>query len=148
MLASGALQQSSFWHDSNQSHVSVTVTVGMAQSSSSSSDMARISIERVEDWNRIRDNFTDAMLNTLNDRLAQGSSQHVRDAVTAHLLQAGIPLFFRPSHATNNSMCSGGTRRSILQRKTYASTDTTSKIMPKNKKVRPSRHSTTSSKHI
>ncbi|KAF8590001.1 hypothetical protein K439DRAFT_1404266 [Ramaria rubella] len=50
-------------------------------------DVTRIQIERVEDWNRICDNFTDAMLNTLTEKLAKSSSQHVREAVTAHLLQ-------------------------------------------------------------
>lgn len=59
-------------------------------SSAASSDITRIQIERVEDWSRIRDNFTDAMLNTLTERLAKSSSQHVREAVTAHLLQERI----------------------------------------------------------
>ena len=62
----------------------------MAGSSPASTDITRIQIERVEDWNRIKDNFTNAMLNTLAERLARSSSQHVRDAVTAHLLQERI----------------------------------------------------------
>lgn len=53
-----------------------------------SDNSTRIQIERVEDWQNIQDRFTEATLNTLSQRLASSSSQHVQEAVLAHLLQA------------------------------------------------------------
>ncbi|KAF8526849.1 hypothetical protein BU17DRAFT_82268 [Hysterangium stoloniferum] len=45
----------------------------------SSSDITRIQIERVEDWKRVEDNFTTAMLEILSQKLAQSPSEHWRD---------------------------------------------------------------------
>jgi len=58
----------------------------------SSADITRIQIERVEDWDVVRENFTGAMMNSLENRLAQGSSQHVREAVLAHLMQVSLNI--------------------------------------------------------
>ncbi|KIJ27849.1 hypothetical protein M422DRAFT_86439, partial [Sphaerobolus stellatus SS14] len=50
------------------------------------SDISRVQVERIEDWRVVEEKFMEAMMNTLAEKLAQSSSQHVREAVTAHLM--------------------------------------------------------------
>jgi SpoVK/Ycf46/Vps4 family AAA+-type ATPase len=52
------------------------------------SDMPRISVDTLKDWERVRDTFTEAMIKLLEDKLAQeGCSEADKEALRAHALE-------------------------------------------------------------
>ncbi|KAG8904075.1 hypothetical protein FRB99_002311 [Tulasnella sp. 403] len=59
----------------------------MASSSSSRErDQSRINVESIEEWNKIKQSFTEAMSTTLDKKLGAKSTKIERDAVLAHLM--------------------------------------------------------------
>ena len=50
-------------------------------------DMARISLDSIHDWHRLKSNYTAAALHALDDELAAARSSAERGALLAHLHQ-------------------------------------------------------------
>ncbi|KAG8934426.1 hypothetical protein FRC01_003100 [Tulasnella sp. 417] len=57
-----------------------------SSNSSRERDQSRICVESIEEWNRVKQNFTDSMVQLLNTKFGERSSTE-KDALLAHLIQ-------------------------------------------------------------
>jgi hypothetical protein len=50
-------------------------------------DLARVSVETIHDWQRVKSNFASTAVSALDARLAEASSSLSRDTILQHLNQ-------------------------------------------------------------
>lgn len=62
----------------------------MSSQTSSRDDSTLIQIDTVEDWERLQQNFTDAIERTLDAQLGPTASLAARDALRQHLLHVSL----------------------------------------------------------
>lgn len=60
-----------------------------SSNSSRERDQSRICVETIEEWNKVKQNFTDSMAQLLNAKLGDGASAE-KDALLAHLMQVSV----------------------------------------------------------
>jgi hypothetical protein len=53
-------------------------------------DLPRISVETIQDWQRVKNNFANTVFSTLDARLSAGSSSLSRDTILQHLNQVRV----------------------------------------------------------
>lgn len=57
-----------------------------SSSSSRERDQSRICVEHIDEWNKVKNNYTEALIETLNAKVGSAPSAE-RDALLAHLMQ-------------------------------------------------------------